>query len=169
MKQFFMTVIAWIKAHIWQSVVIGVAAAGVIATSITLPIVLSKEETPQQEPTETNPNPDPAPTPGPTPIVKQYTINVSVDNEQWGSVEIKVGGETKQSGVIVNEHQNVTLLFTFEPEAYLSDLFINDIRQEFGQDISSYVIDPNDSIATNNVINVKVEFFLPPPPPPSMS
>lgn len=167
MKQFLMAVIAWIKVHVWQSVVIGVAAVGVIATSITLPIVLSKEETPQQEPTETNPNPDP--TPGPPPTVKQYTINVSVTNEQWGSVEIKVGGETKQSGVIVNEHQNVTLLFTFEPEAYLDDLFINNNRAEFEQDISSYVIDPNDSIATDNVINVNVQFYLPPPPPPSMS
>ena len=49
MKKFFSTTIVWIKAHVWKSVIIGVASCAVIATAITLPIVLSNKEEPASE------------------------------------------------------------------------------------------------------------------------
>lgn len=49
MKKFFSAIIAWIKAHVWKSVIIGVVSCAVIATAITLPIVLSNKEEPASE------------------------------------------------------------------------------------------------------------------------
>ena len=134
MKQFFITAIAWIKVHIWQSVVIGVAAAGVIATSITLPIVLSKEEAPQQEPANTNPNPDPAPTPGPgpAPMPVYYTVTVvdDYDRNYAENVTLKAGGNDIASGSQVLEHTEVTVLVTYNiaNEGYLEKLYKNGVE-----------------------------------------
>ena len=131
MKQFLMAVIAWIKVHVWQSVVIGVAAAGVIATSITLPIVLSKEEAPQQEPTVTNPNPNPDPTPGPgpAPMPVYYTVTVSdYDFNHAEKVTLIAGGNEITSGSQVLEHTEVTVLVTYINEGYLVSLTKNGVE-----------------------------------------
>ncbi len=44
MKNFFSMIGAWCKSHVWQTVLIGVATVGVVATSIALPIALSHND-----------------------------------------------------------------------------------------------------------------------------
>ena len=44
MKNFFKKMVDWSKSHVWQTVLIGVAIVGVVATSIALPIALSNKD-----------------------------------------------------------------------------------------------------------------------------
>ena len=158
MTKFISAVIAWIKLHVWQSIVIGVAAVGVVATSITLPIVLSNNGAEQQKD-------DDGPSAPPAPITNKYTINITNETTQYGTVEMKAGGSTIVSGSQVDQGTSVTLLFTLVDDIYhLDSLEINGDQKYEATADEPYVFTADDTVATNYIINIKVTFGSSPIP-----
>lgn len=118
MKKFFSIIGAWIKSHVWQSVVIGVVAVAAIGCAITLPIVLSNSnDQPTEQPSEEHKE-DPTPTPVPITYVvskadvtngtltlsdsgsfeagKEITVTATA-NEGYTLKNITINGETKST------------------------------------------------------------------------
>lgn len=114
MKKFFLAVIEWIKAHMWKSIIIGAAAAVVVATAITLPIVLTNkdDDTQQEDPAEPGEPEDPGEE-DPIPPEPKTTYVVSVADVTGGTLSLSGSGEF-EAGKEITVNATANPGFTFK-------------------------------------------------------
>lgn len=151
MKKFIEVIIAWCSKHLWQSILIGVAFAGVVATSITLPIVLSNkndtDNTETADDSETNEETNP-------PIVPvANTYNVSYTTNENGTIELTKSGE-------VEEGVEVTAVVTPKNGYALTGVYINGTLKS---NTTSYTFTASSDLADSNkniVVSATFEVVL---------
>lgn len=155
MKEFIIKILAWCKAHIWQTVVIAVLSVGAVATAITLPIVLSKDETPAEDVDDDEED-----------KVTKYTVKVANNDNTLGKITVQIGDAKYTAGdsVEVEEGSKFTVAWESVGEGQFESLKIN--GSVVTGAVSGYEVTANSKVANaQNEINVATSFTAPLPVP----
>lgn len=155
MKEFIIKILAWCKAHIWQTVVISVLSVGAVATAITLPIVLSKDETPTEDVDDDEED-----------KVTKYTVKVANNDNTLGKITVQIGDAKYTAGqsVEVEEGSKFTVAWESVGEGQFESLKIN--GSVVTGAVSGYEVTASSEVANaQKEINVATSFTAPIPVP----